>query len=226
MRRASTMAVLAVVLGLVLAPGAAAEPEGIHKIQHVVMIMQENRSFDSYFGTYPGANGIPAGVCEPDPVNGGCVAPFHDGSDKNDGGPHGTEAAVADIDDGRMDWFVGQVEKAEKCTGTDPGCNQCPESSDCEDAMGYHDAREIPNYWTYAENYVLQDDMFESDASWSPPEHLFMVSGWSASCPDGGPDPMDCTNEQEIPWDQRPEVNPKCYLRLDRCHLSATQGGG
>src|SRR6266487_2040485 len=31
----------------------------IHKIKHVVVIMQENRSFDSYFGTYPGANGIP-----------------------------------------------------------------------------------------------------------------------------------------------------------------------
>ena len=31
---------------------------GIHKIRHVVIIMQENRSFDSYFGTYPGADGI------------------------------------------------------------------------------------------------------------------------------------------------------------------------
>ena len=50
--------------------------------------------------------------------------------------------------------------------------------------MGYHDAREIPNYWTYAENFVLQDNMFESDASWSLPEHLYMVSGWSAACPD------------------------------------------
>ena len=49
-------------------------PQGIHKIKHVVIIMQENRSFDSYFGTYPGADGIPglAGnpgqvPCVPDP---------------------------------------------------------------------------------------------------------------------------------------------------------------
>ena len=35
-------------------------PAGIQKIRHVVMIVQENRSFDSYFGTYPGADGIPA----------------------------------------------------------------------------------------------------------------------------------------------------------------------
>ncbi|HEY4914300.1 MAG TPA: alkaline phosphatase family protein, partial [Candidatus Dormibacteraeota bacterium] len=32
---------------------------GIHKIQHVVVIMQENRSFDQYFGTFPGADGLP-----------------------------------------------------------------------------------------------------------------------------------------------------------------------
>jgi hypothetical protein len=80
MRRASTMAFLVVALRLVAAPGAVAAPEGIHKVQHVVMIVQENRSFDSYFGTYPGANGIPAGVCEQDPLHGGCVAPFHDSS--------------------------------------------------------------------------------------------------------------------------------------------------
>ncbi|MGP8242347.1 MAG: alkaline phosphatase family protein [Solirubrobacteraceae bacterium] len=91
MRRAVAAAFVVLVgLGLVGASGALAAPvEGIHKIQHVIVIMQENRSFDSYFGTYPGANGIPAGVCEPDPVNGGCVAPFHDSSDENYGGPHG-----------------------------------------------------------------------------------------------------------------------------------------
>src|SRR5262245_51791210 len=43
---------------------------GIHKIRHVVVIMQENRSFDSYFGTFPGADGIPRGVCVPDPRGG------------------------------------------------------------------------------------------------------------------------------------------------------------
>src|SRR6266849_5756906 len=32
---------------------------GIHKIEHVVVIMQENRSFDHYFGTFPGADGLP-----------------------------------------------------------------------------------------------------------------------------------------------------------------------
>ena len=61
---------------------------GIHKIKHVVVIMQENRSFDSYFGTFPGADGIPmkAGkplVCAPDPKTRVCVRPFHDALGSN-----------------------------------------------------------------------------------------------------------------------------------------------
>src|SRR5436305_11188266 len=76
--------------------------DGIHKIKHVVVIMQENRSFDSYFGTYKGADGIPAGVCVPDPLHGGCVAPFHDAADKNAGGPHGMVNAKADTNGGAL----------------------------------------------------------------------------------------------------------------------------
>jgi phospholipase C len=157
---------------------------GIHKIQHVVIIMQENRSFDTYFGTFPGADGIPAGTCVPDPTNGGCVRPFHDAADLNFGGPHGASNSTADIHGGLMDGFVGQAEKGQHCTTDDPSCSPCQESSagSCIDVMGYHDAREIPNYWTYAQDYVLQDHMFEPIASWSHPQHLFMVSEWSAFC--------------------------------------------
>ena len=162
---------------------------GIHKIRHVVIIMQENRSFDSYFGTFPGADGIPPGVCVPDPDNGGCVAPFYDPSDLNYGGPHSQNNAVADIDNGRMDGFVAQAEQGMGCNSQDPNCSPCTDTShttnsnpSCVDVMGYHDAREIPNYWTYAEQYVLQDHMFEPNESWSLPAHLYMVSEWSAYC--------------------------------------------
>jgi phospholipase C len=172
----------------------------IHKIKHVVVIMQENRSFDTYFGTYPGADGIPHGVCEPDPVNGGCVAPFHDPNDKNYGGPHGASNATADIDGGKMDGFVGQAEKGQKCTTLEPGCSPCTSSTTgrCIDAMGYHDAREIPNYWTYAQDFVLQDHMFEPNSSWSLPEHLFQVSEWSAFCTSPS-DPFSCKNALQSP---------------------------
>src|SRR5512140_2980806 len=64
-------------------------------IKHVVIVMQENRSFDNYFGTYPGAQGIPMQngqptVCLPDPALNQCDQPFHDAADVNVGGPHAT----------------------------------------------------------------------------------------------------------------------------------------
>jgi phospholipase C len=61
------------------------------------------------------------------------------------------------------------------------------------DVMGYHDARELPNYWRYARDFVLDDHMFQPLMSWSYPEHLFLVSGWSARCETT--DPMSCTND-------------------------------
>ena len=64
--------------------------------------------------------------------------------------------------------------------------------------MGYHDAREIPNYWSYARHFVLQDRMFEPNASWSLPAHLFLTSEWSARCSIVG-DPMSCTSNIELP---------------------------
>jgi phospholipase C len=155
----------------------------------VILIMQENRSFDQYFGTYPGADGLPRtasgefSVCAPNPATGGCEKPFHDTRDLNAGGPHGQADAVADVDGGRMDGFVRRAETAKV-----KGCKKNPDNPICSqratnpDVMGYHDRSDIPNYWTYARNYVLQDHMFEPNASWSLPAHLFMVSEWSAKC--------------------------------------------
>ena len=47
---------------------------------------------------------------------------------------------------------------------------------------GHHDDGEIPNYWAYAKAFTLQDHMFEPVASYSLPDHLYMVSGWAARC--------------------------------------------
>ncbi len=173
---------------------------GIHKIQHVIVIMQENRSFDSYFGTYPGADGIPmeAGqpaVCLPQ-TSGPCLRPYHETADVNGGGPHSQANATADVAGGRMDGFVQQAESGRKgCTDTNnPACT----NGAAPDVMGWKDAREIPNYWAYAKDYVLQDHLFEPNASWSLPAHLFEVSEWSAKCTRAG-DPASCTNQLQAP---------------------------
>lgn len=181
---------------------------GIHKIKHIVIIMQENRSFDSYFGTYPGADGIPMKngvptVCSPDPKTGQCIKPYHDTNDKNTGGPHGAPNATADINGGKMNGFVGQAEAGEKqakgCVPDDPNCGAGGAGGGSStDVMGYHTGAEIPNYWAYAKNFVLNDHMFESSASWSLPSHLFMVSEWSAKCSKAA-DPQSCVNELAQP---------------------------
>ena len=177
------------------------------KIKHVIVIMQENRSFDQYFGTYPGADGIPMQngvpmVCVTDPVTSQCVKPYHNTQDVNAGGPHGASSSTADIDGGKMDGFISQFRQGQKAcqSPNQPGCSQGANP----DVMGWHDAREIPNYWKYAQNFVLQDHMFEPNASWSLPAHLFMVSAWSAYCSVPG-DAASCTNALDGPT-SRPGV--------------------
>ncbi len=171
------------------------------KIKHIIVIMQENRSFDEYFGTYPGANGFPTqdgqfSVCINDPSTGKCVYPYHNAADKNFGGPHSAANATADINHGKMNGFISQAELGKAgCIGSlNPSCGGILHP----DVMGYHDAREIPNYWAYAENFVLQDNLFAPNASWSLPAHLYMVSEWSAICSRAG-DPMSCVNALQNP---------------------------
>ncbi len=193
--------IIAAAILAVLAPGRAeaARLTGIHKIRHVVVIMEENRSFDSYFGTYPGADGIPPGVCVPDPQRGRCKRPYHDARLRNAGGPHDHRDALLDIGDGQMDGFILRAESGRRvyCNKhiNAPSCSLAPSKPD---VMGYHDQREIPNYWSYARHFVLQDHLFQSDTSWSLPGHLYMVSGWSAKCSRRG-DPMSCKTAVQGP---------------------------
>jgi phospholipase C len=180
---------------------------GIHRIRHVVIVVQENRSFDSYFGTYPGADGIPglAGnpgrvPCSRDPRTRVCLRPYHDTADRNAGGPHDAASAIRDIAGGRMNGFVAAARKGRSsvCTRNvqTPGCSLAPSKPD---VMGYHDSREIPNYWAYARHFVLQDHMFESVNSWSLPAHLYLASAWSAHCTKAG-DPMSCRSTLTAPF--------------------------
>jgi phospholipase C len=194
--------VLAGAANRALGADAPQSSDGIHKIRHIIVIMQENRSFDSYFGTYPGANGIPMRngapyLCSPDPATSKCVVSYHDPADVNFGGPHTEADSKLDVDGGRMDGFIRRAERGGvRCQGinTAPRCV----GAQAPDVMGYHDRREIPNYWTYADDFVLQDAMFEPNASWSLPDHLFMVSEWSAKC-SVKDDPSSCVNELEAP---------------------------
>jgi phospholipase C len=190
--------------------------------------MQENRSFDSYFGTYPGADGIPGLAGNPGTLpcvplrhrafgrrrhrhrhrhrlglgtGPGCASPFHDRRDLNHGGPHAASNAFIDINNGSMNGFVVSERKAMR------NCEQsfqaiCGGATGAKaDVMGYHTGADIPNYWAYARDFVLQDHMFQPDLAWSLPSHLYLTSEWSARCLNG--DPATCR-----PAIQRPAYPP------------------
>jgi phospholipase C len=224
MRRLSAVAlVVATCLTLAASCGSsnghAVAYQGIRKIRHIVVIMQENRSFDEYFGTYPGADGIPANVCVPDPKHHTCDRPYHDAADINGGGPHGAPDAATDIDGGKMDGFVAREENADLLVCTtplDPNCG----ATGTPDVMGWHDAREIPNYWTYAHDFVLQDHMFQPDTSWSWPSHMFLVSGWAARCTSSAP--SSCTNDDAWSSLRLPQINSAVDQHTPEVHLAWT----
>jgi phospholipase C len=186
-------------------------------IQHVIVIMQENRSFDHYFGTFPGADGLALDAngqptaCYPSGVAGvPCIKPFHDRHGINAGSRHRSDAAITDIDGGKMDGYLivlhtnTYVNNCYPTTVLDVGCAAIELGFRRSDAVGYHTADEIPNYWAYASHFMLQDHMFEPVASYSLPSHLYMTSGWSAKCT-SKTNPLTCTT-----W-LAPPINSTVY---------------
>ena len=174
------------------------------RLEHLVFIVQENRSFDHYFGTFPGAEGFPMrngepSVCVPDPVLGRCVRPYHTTSQLQEGGPHNQSASIRDVNGGRMDGFVQTVAIPGYCAGNrgDPACATYLGPEGQPDVMSYHTRRTIPNYWRYAEAFVLQDHMFAPADSWTLPAHLFLVSAWAARC-ENPRDPMSCVSNLDL----------------------------
>src|SRR5437870_7742516 len=111
-------------------------------IQHVVIILKENRSFDQYFGAFPGADGATTGV-----EHDGTVVPLTPPSEPlpNDLGHSATQFAIA-YDGGKMDGFDLE-DGAFSQTGDNLAYTEMTQS-------------QIPNYWAYAERYALGDHMF------------------------------------------------------------------
>jgi phospholipase C len=139
-------------------------------IQHFVVLMQENHTFDNYFGTYPGANGIPQGTCMPvnplDKKNTECIEPFHIGDRPIDDLDHSLSTFNFQYNDGKMNGFVYAL-------------NQRNQNGAM--AMGYYDDRDLPYYWNLADEYVLFDNFFSSDHGGSFANHMY----WASAHPGG-----------------------------------------
>ena len=177
---------LAVLVALALAPTAMALDVGPAQaaspttpIEHLVVLMQENHTFDNYFGTFPGADGFPESACiakEPGSPAAGCVAPYHLTSLRTPDLDHGTPSAETAYDGGAMDGFY----KA-----------QALRNLPAQYTAGYYDGSDLPFYWNLASDYVLADRFFSSALGGSNINHWYWVAGRDSGRM--GPDGFDVT---------------------------------
>jgi phospholipase C len=148
-------------------------------IEHIILIVQENHSFDNYFGTYPTANGslvnpitstlarvngIPDGVCLTYP--GGCISPRLE-----------TAPSPQDPVEGQQTYENDYGMKTNFATSSGP------------QSMVYFDYRTIPAYWDYAEEYGLADNYFAAALSMTTPNRLLLLSGDTPVAENYGPPP-------------------------------------
>ncbi len=144
-------------------------------VRHFIVLLQENHTFDNYFGTYPGADGIPRGVCMPiNPANGPrpCVRPFHIGNRSIVDLDHSVWSARRDLGRGRMDGFVS----AQRLLSVNP-----------RQAMGYYNGSDLPFYWNMADRYVLFDHFFSSALGGSFINHVYWTAAGLGNAADSVP---------------------------------------
>jgi len=148
-------------------------------IKHVVIIVKENRSFDHYFGTFPGANGATTGMV------GSKQVPLGHARFVSNDLPHTRKDAIIDINGGKMNGFWHGAPKHASY-------------------VQFHE-RDIPNYWKYARNFALADNFFSSMNGPSYPQHIYFAA---AGSDDIVTDPNDPGGHRSLAWgcDSNPEA--------------------
>ena len=165
-RRLAPLLLLALLLVSPFAPvlGATASTPASVPLKHIFIIVEENHSFDNYFGYYPGVNGLANAVPQPDPNSTVPVAPFeiNQATIPKDL-CHYTSCARADYNGGKMDGFLSKA-----------GENNV-------ETMGYFNPKLIPYYWDYAYQYVLFDNWYTPFMGPSLPNHIYLLAGQSGA---------------------------------------------
>jgi phospholipase C len=141
-------------------------------IQHIVIIVQENQTFDHFFGAFPGlaaGYGIDSSTCMQNVKGKSCVHPFNGDSMSSliqaTGLSHSWQAAHLAYNGGRMDGFI---------------TNQ-PKKANASFSMSYFTGATLPDYWDLASHFALDANFFSSSMSYSYPNHIFLVAGQAQS---------------------------------------------
>ncbi len=193
--------------------GVPAGANGSHRsastpISHIVVIIQENRSFDDFFATFPGANGTTVGEAEPmsSPVAGACkdngqpvityptTVPLTEVSLKGDGFPNNWDANQ----DLAHDYRHGYLVDCDSASGAPNASNPCKMDGfdnsysgatgsgsksghpTCTYTYQYVNPSDIAPYWAMAKQYVLADNAFQTQGSESFTAHQALIAGGTA----------------------------------------------
>ena len=169
----------------------------IEDVEHIVILMQENRSFDHYFGTLRGVRGFddPRAVALPSgasvwqqPSGSGHLAPFHPNA------PHLGLAFLEDLPHGWTDthkaWNDGKYDQwvANKGTTT----------------MAYLERADIPYHFALADAFTVCDAYHCSFFGSTDPNRYHMWTGWTGNDGQGGGPVLD-NSEAGYDWKTFPE---------------------
>jgi phospholipase C len=148
-------------------------------VDHIVVFMQENRSFDHYFGLYPGADGLPDCVALPD-GNGAFYGPFHETTPCVPDQIHDFTSTHVQWNNGAMDGFV---------------------VSGGPQALGYYTGDDIGFYWSLASQFTLCDRYFGSFLGGTFANRLYgycASNGRTATYPGVLNNPLTANDEQAL----------------------------
>ena len=179
----SALAILLILVCLGPLPTPAPQPvkaatHAASPIKHIVIMLKENRSFDSMFGTFPGADGA---TTYKDPK--GKVHPLNHQLDTVQDMDHSYAAFQTAYDNGKMDGF-SLIFNAMQLEGEF--------RVDVADSQFY--SSDIPNYWQYAQHFTLPDHFFFTIRGPSFPNHLFSIA---ATDDDVNDNPVNTGNKQQ-----------------------------
>ncbi len=202
-------------------------------IRHVFVIYQENRSFDFYFGDYPGADNLATpqarqhGFRQWDPIGHTWVTPFFlktpDVADPN----HSRPSLIAKSDQGRMDKFVAAEEMGiEKHGGPARYARDMGLLT-----MAFEDCHTVPFLWYYAHHFALYDHIFEGMYGPSTPGNIDLIAAqtgqtqWArnpreAVAPDDKGVGEPIVNDHNPPWGPYASGHAPRHPALDQTYAT------
>lgn len=169
------------VIAILLLSNLAVAQGNMNQIKHIIFLVRENRSFDQYFGLFPGADGASTA-----PISNGQIISLGHATDATPQDLcHTLLCAEIGIDGGKMDGFDLLI-----------GGNKYNEFI----AFTQMQQQDIPNYWKYAQTFALGDHMFSSAHSDSFPNHLYTVAATADGVINIPFPPTTNPSEKTYPW--------------------------